>query len=165
MASRNSSAKQCSLEHRETRVRSEPLRYIGYLLCLLSMTGCQRPVPTSTGPALPADSYRVDNLALVSDGKTETVRGASVTPAFFQAAAAQPLFGRLFTPEDYTSRAGTVVVLRHRFWQDRLKSDPAWIGRAVQLNGRDYTIIGIMPETFDLPSGVDLWTPRTGSAN
>jgi putative ABC transport system permease protein len=146
-------------------VRSEPLRRIGPLLCLLSMAGCQRPVPTSAGPAVPADSYRVDNLTLASDGHTETVRGASVTPAFFQAAADQPLFGRLFTPEDYTSRAGTVVVLRHRFWRERFQSDPTWLGKTVQLNGRDYTIIGIMARTFDLPSGVDLWMPRTDSPN
>jgi putative ABC transport system permease protein len=115
------------------------------------MAACQQPVPTSVGVVPPADSYRVDNFALLFDGNAQTVHGASVTPGFFQAAHTLPFVGRLFTPEEYKSGRALVVVLRHRFWEERFKSDPTSIGKALQLNGQDFTIIGVMPPTFDLP--------------
>jgi MacB-like periplasmic core domain len=141
---------------------SESLCRLGSVLCLLSMAACQQPVPTA---APPADSYRVDNFTLASDGNTQTVRGASVTPAFFQSVLTPPFLGRLFAPEEYKSGRAPLVVLHHRFWAQRFKSDPTAIGKALQLNGKDFTIVGVMPPTFDLPSGVDLWVPQPDSRN
>jgi hypothetical protein len=141
---------------------SQQLCRLGLVLCLLSMVGCQGPVPTS---APPADSYRVDNFTLASDGNTQTVRAASVTSAFFQAVHTPPFLGRLFTPEEHKSGRAPLVVLHHRFWEQRFKSDPTAIGKALQLNGKDFTIVGVMPPMFDLPSGADLWVPRSDSPN
>jgi putative ABC transport system permease protein len=99
------------------------------------------------------------------DGIVEEVRGASVTSAFFEAAKIQPFLGRLFLAEEYQSRGHQVVVLGNRFWRQKLKKDPAWIGKPLNLNERAFTIVGVLPPTFELPSGVELLVPMAAPAN
>lgn len=137
-------------------MRLERIYSFGAALCLLSMAGC---IHADDNP--PATSYRADNFAYNSDGGSQTIRGAYVTPAFFQAVKARPLLGRVFLSEEYQSGRGPVVVLCSRLWKRRFGADPSCIGRTLQLNGRSFTIIGVMPSTFEVPSGVDLWTPKT----
>jgi hypothetical protein len=127
------------------------------LLGLLAMAACQRPAAQSAGSPPPPDSYRVDTFTLVSDGVTESLRGASVTRAYFDTVKALPFLGRVFVAEDFQSGRPQVVVLRHKLWQDRFQSDPTWIGKTLQLNGTPFTIVGVMPPTFHQPPDVDLW--------
>jgi ABC-type antimicrobial peptide transport system permease subunit len=108
----------------------------------------------------PANSYRVDNFAYASNGASQRIRGAYVTTSFFQAAKTQPWLGRLFLADEYQTSRGQVVVLCNLFWKQRFKGDPSYIGRTLQLNGRNFTIIGVMAPTFEFPSGVDVWIPR-----
>jgi MacB-like periplasmic core domain len=128
----------------------------GAVLCFLSMAGCSR---ADENP--PATSYRVDNFAYNANGVSQTIRGAYVTPAFFQAVKAQPWLGRFFLADEYQSGRAQVVVLGNRFWKQRFKADPGYLGRTLQLNGRSLTIIGVMAPTFEVPARVDLWVPKT----
>lgn len=64
------------------------------------------------------------------------------------------LLGRGFLPEKYGSASGQVVMVSHRLWQQRFRGDPRIIGTTMRLNGQAFTVIGIMPATFDVPSGV-----------
>ena len=57
-----------------------------------------------------------------------------------------------------------VVVLRHSFWKRRFNSDPDIVGKTMTINGRTFTIIGVMPEKFNFPAQFghgQLWTPLT----
>ena len=128
---------------------------LGFVLCFLAMAGY-----VCADDKAPATSYRVDNFTYNSDSASQTIRGACVTTAFFQALKAQPWLGRLFLADEYQSGRGQVVVLSNRFWKRRLGADPNCIGRTLQLNGRSFTIIGVMPPTFEFPSGVDVWVPE-----
>ena len=51
------------------------------------------------------------------------------------------------------------MVIGYRFWQQYFGGDLSAIGKAVALDGRQYTIIGIMPHTFAFPPEVEVWTP------
>ena len=126
------------------------------VLGLLAISACDS--PSYDKP--PANSYRVDDFALEADGASRTIRGAVVTPAFFPATKAPPFLGRLFVPEEYQSGRDQIVVLSGRLWQQKFKGDPGSIGKTLRLNGRSLTIVGIMPPTFDVPSGADLWLPN-----
>jgi putative ABC transport system permease protein len=100
---------------------------------------------------------------LQNSGSSQKVRGASVAPAFFQSAKVPPLLGRGFLPEEYGSgRQQQVVMVSQRFWQQRLGGDPRVIGSPMRLNGQTFTVIGILPTRFDVPSGVDIWVPKAG---
>ena len=72
------------------------------------------------------------------------------------------LLGRGFLPEEYGSGSGQVVMVSHRLWQQRFRGDPRIIGIGIRVNGQAFTVIGIMPTTFDVPPGVDIWVPTAG---
>ena len=67
---------------------------LGVVLFVLSMAGCSRADDNS-----PATSYRVDNFAYTLDGSSQTIRGAYVTSAFFQAVKARPYSAAFFSPK------------------------------------------------------------------
>ena len=108
----------------------------------------------------PATSYQVASFELQDGESSEQVRGASVTRAFFRSAKVQPLLGRGFLSQEYSLGGQQVVVVSQRFWQQRFGGDPRIIGSTMHLNGQTFTVIGIMPTTFDIPSGVDIWVPK-----
>jgi hypothetical protein len=139
---------------------SAPLAVAGVLGSIL-IAGC---VPTreANAPSPPATSYQVGSFELQESGSSQKVRGASVTPVFFQSAKMPTLLGRGFLPEEYGSGSGQVVMVSHRLWQQRFRGDPRIIGTTMRLNGQGFTVIGIMPPTFDVPSGVAIWVPKAG---
>ena len=84
-----------------------------------------------------------------------------VTAGIFDMLQVQPILGRGFLPQDGLAGAPPVVLLSYGVWKDRYGSSPAVAGRAVHLNEKSATIIGVMPMGFKFPSGTDLWTPLT----
>ena len=104
----------------------------------------------------PAGSYRARTFQVKASPTSETIQGASVTPTFFDKAKVRPLLGRLFLAEEYRARAPYVLVLSDRLWRRRFGGDPACLGKTVQVNGQNLTIVGVMPSTFDTPPCADL---------
>lgn len=81
--------------------------------------------------------------------------GVTVTAAelvngrYFEVLGLRPHLGRLFTEEeDRGEGAHPVVVLAYAEWRDRFGADPQVVGRALRLNGRDYTIVGVAPREY-----------------
>jgi putative ABC transport system permease protein len=96
---------------------------------------------------------------LTGAGDPQTVEGYQVSANFFSLLGGFPERGRVFLPgEDEEGRA-EAVVLSHGFWERRLGGDPGWVGKTIKLDGRAVTVVGIMPQTFNYPLGVELWTP------
>ncbi|MEP7339761.1 MAG: ABC transporter permease, partial [Acidobacteriota bacterium] len=54
---------------------------------------------------------------------------------------------------------GQVAMLGHGLWQRRFGADPRIVGATISLDEKTYTVIGVMPEGFDFPKPVELWTP------
>jgi putative ABC transport system permease protein len=106
---------------------------------------------------LAAEAFTSFNLA---EGQTpERVIGGRVTANFFDVLGARPAVGRVFTTDEDHPRSGRVVVLSHRLWQRRF-GGAAVTGRDIRMNGAPYTVIGVMPGSFDLTTdSEDLWTP------
>ncbi len=52
-------------------------------------------------------------------------------------------------------------MLSHRFWRQGLGANPAVIGARVDLNGTAFTIIGVTPASFEVPSGIEIGVPKT----
>ena len=139
---------------------SAPLAVAEVLGCIL-IAGCVQTREANV-PSPPATSYQVGSFELQGSGSSQKVHGASVTPVFFQSAKMPTLLGRGFLPEEYRSGKQQVVMVSHRLWQQRFGGDPRIIGTTMRLNGQAFTVIGIMPTTFDVPSGVDFWVPMAG---
>src|SRR5262245_13935738 len=72
---------------------------------------------------------------------------------------AQPALGRVFSADEDKAGAAPVVVISHGMWQSRYGGDPDIVNQAITLDGRAYTVIGVMPAGFTFPSEVSLWAP------
>jgi predicted permease len=92
-------------------------------------------------------------FAATSDATPEIRTATLVSGNFFGALSVQPRIGRVFGPaEDSVPGRDAVTVLSYRFWQRALGADPAVLGRRVRMNGIEFTVIGVAPESF---SGLD----------
>jgi len=90
----------------------------------------------------------------------EEIQVAVGTPNLFQVLQIQPALGRSFRPGEGAAGAGDVVVITHQYWERRFDSDPEILGRSLTLDGTPCTVIGVMPEGFEmLPAGVQAFRP------
>ena len=91
-----------------------------------------------------------DNLKLTRNGGAPIpATGIDVIANFFQVLGVQPAMGRAFTTEDGRHGAAPVVLLTDAWWRRQFNADPAIVGKAIDLNGKQTTIIGVLPRTFD----------------
>ena len=107
-----------------------------------------------------------DNLKLVRNGGAPIpATGIDVIQNFFQVLGVQPAMGRAFTAEDGRHGAAPVVLLSDAWWRRQFNADPNIVGKAIDLNGKQTTVIGVLPRSFDfgavfLPGAkVDAITP------
>jgi len=100
---------------------------------------------------------------LLHQGEPERVVAAAVTASYLTTLGVKPVAGRLFTADEDRPGGPAVALLGHALWQRLFASDPASIGRAVELDGTPYSIVGVLPPTFDAPfSPASLSAPRAG---
>ena len=83
-----------------------------------------------------------------ADGNAERVFGHLVSAEYFSTLGVEPLLGRFFDPAQESPGAGATVVVSERFWRTRLHSDAHIAGRALRVNGRQATIVGVAPKDF-----------------
>ncbi len=91
-----------------------------------------------------------------------------VSGTFFSVLGAEPILGRTIAPADSDAPGRSpVAVISYRYWQQALAADPGIIGRTIAINGRVFTVIGVMPASFygvDYESSPDMWLPITMQA-
>jgi predicted permease len=86
-----------------------------------------------------------------------------VSASFFDLLGVHPLLGSSFTAAEGKPGSPLTVIVSHEFFTSRLNGDASIMGRAIRLNGRDYTVDGVLPPAFQfLPLGrvVDVFVPR-----
>lgn len=102
-------------------------------------------------------NYQLD--VLYNDGKgTRRFLGGYVTTNGFSFVGVPPLLGRYFAPGDGKPGAPFVFMMNYRLWQSEFAGDPKILGKTFFLNGKPRTLIGIMPQRFNM-YGSDLWFP------
>jgi predicted permease len=89
----------------------------------------------------------------------ESVRAAAGSWNLFPLLGVQPIIGRAFT-ESEDQRGSTVVMLSWTVFQRRFAGDAKTIGRQIHLDGKAYTVVGVLPSWFTYPdAGIQLWVP------
>jgi putative ABC transport system permease protein len=113
---------------------------------------------TSTFVTIAASSGRV---LTVSDGRGDPERllGSAISMDLFPLLGVLPILGRGFSEADDQPNAPDVVLLSHTTWTTRYQSDPNITGRSILLNGKPYTVVGVMPPRFAFPENQRLWIP------
>lgn len=104
-------------------------------------------------------AYHGGGFTLLSEGESVRLRGVIVSSDLFPILGVEPELGRAFSPAD-DERGSDVAILSHALWVERLKSAPSVLGRGITLDGKTFTVIGVMPAGFDFPPDrkADLWT-------
>jgi putative ABC transport system permease protein len=92
-----------------------------------------------------------------SNERPELIVGARVTPNFFTTLGVAPIFGRDFLPSEAEPAGARVALLTSRYWRRRFGSDPAVLGKSIAVNFRPYTIVGILPPSFEFLSDSELF--------
>jgi MacB-like periplasmic core domain len=90
-------------------------------------------------------------FTLTGRGNPENLNGVRVTENFFRALGVQPLFGRVFTPEEDKPGGANVALLTHTFWQTRFGGDQNILGQSITLNGAPFTVVGVLPPSLKFP--------------
>jgi putative ABC transport system permease protein len=96
---------------------------------------------------------------LTGEGEPQRLEARYATSGFFPMLGIQPVAGRAFHPEEDKPGAAPVLMLSHRLWQTRFGSDPSMIGRTLMLDGKGYTLVGVLPNAFRMAPTTDIWMP------
>ena len=106
------------------------------------------------------------NLTLTGQGDPLRIQAARVSASLFRVLGVQPLRGRAFSQEEDQVGNNNLVILSHALWQSHFGSDAVVLNRAVRLDDKPFTVIGVMPPGFQFPftGGTfsrppELWVP------
>src|SRR6266513_3688926 len=122
-----------------------------------------------SGAGLAAFNYQTFNVG--GGDVPERITGAVVSSSLFPLLGVEPIKGRAFAREEEGIGHDDVIVISERLWKRRFNADPMLVGKTLLLNGRNYTVIGIMPAKFEFPipifglqgnqfaERVDVWKP------
>jgi putative ABC transport system permease protein len=108
---------------------------------------------------------RTESFIARGDEGATGIRGGIATPGFFRVLRLRPALGRLFEDRDLDRAANGVAVVSQTYWRQALHADPGAVGRAIDLDGRPFVVIGVLPGDAYLPDmgPVEIWKPLTAS--
>lgn len=101
-------------------------------------------------------------FTLTGRGDPEQLVGLHGSAALLPALGLEPLLGRNFSTDEDRPGGEHVVLVSHAVWQQRFNRDPSVLGQAITLDGRPYTVIGVLPpaaSAFPL-NQFQIWVPR-----
>ncbi|PYS79346.1 MAG: ABC transporter permease [Acidobacteria bacterium] len=107
-------------------------------------------------------AYSDWSFNLTGAAEPERIRSAIVSPTFFSTLGIKPILGRTLLPDEDQPGKDLSVVISQRLWQRRFNSDPNVVGKTVDLNGKSFTVVGVIAQTADLPGlsdDTELWAP------
>ncbi|HEY6487772.1 MAG TPA: ABC transporter permease [Terracidiphilus sp.] len=99
------------------------------------------------------------DMSLTGAGDATHVSAALTSASFFSVLRIQPVLGRLFSENECQPGRDAVALLNYGYWQRQFAGQPTVLGRHVQLDQRDYTIIGILPKGVQYPAEADFFLP------
>ncbi len=110
--------------------------------------------------SLDIGAYTGGGAIMSGRGEPERIFSPSATANFFSVLGVEPIIGRAFQPGEDKPGAPRVTMLTYGMWQRRFGGDPGIIGQSLTLNGDSYTVIGVLPASFQFAlRSADVWRP------
>ncbi len=94
---------------------------------------------------------------LTGEGEAQPLNARMVTGDFFRIMSVEPAIGRDFNPEQDVYGASLVTILSNTFWRTRFGGDTKIVGNTITLGNKPFTVVGILPESFQYQGRPDLW--------
>ncbi len=98
-------------------------------------------------------------FVLSGGGEPEQLEGTLASQNLFPLLGVGPALGRNFLPEEDKPGQARVAILSDSLWRRRFSSDQNILGKAIQLNGESFTVVGVMGRGNQFPVGSDIWIP------
>src|SRR5438552_11161695 len=92
-------------------------------------------------------------------GEPERLRGATATASYLSTLGTKPMLGRTISAEDDRPGGPPVALISYGLWQRHFAGNADVLSQSLNLDGRNYNIIGVMSPGFDLPGIADVWVP------
>ncbi len=93
---------------------------------------------------------RDNSFALSGVGEAEQVNAELISSDFFSLLGVKPVVGRVFAPGEDEIGAAPVAIISVSLWERKFSSSPSILGKGITLDGKDYTVVGVMPSNFNL---------------
>src|SRR5207244_9671201 len=103
--------------------------------------------------------YNRNSYKLTGYGEAERILTGQVSADLFSALRVNAGIGRVFTNDEDKPGGPPVVVLSYGLWQRRFGGQTNILNQTLTLNGRNYSVIGVMPPTYAYPARVEMWVP------
>jgi putative ABC transport system permease protein len=103
--------------------------------------------------------YNWGSYNLTGRGEAQRLTGVRASADVFAGLRSQAVLGRVFNSEEDQPGAPPVVLLSHGLWQSRFGGKADILNQTLTLDGRAYTVIGVMPRGFAFPNRADIWVP------
>jgi predicted permease len=111
-------------------------------------------------------AYSGAGAILSGSGEPESVPAVRASANFFNVLGVDPIVGRTFQPDEDKPGGPKVTILTYGLWQQRFGGDASIVGRAITINGESYTVIGVLPASFQFAlRPADLWLPYQPTPN
>jgi putative ABC transport system permease protein len=104
-------------------------------------------------------AYDFIELTLTGGTDPQRIQAARVADGYFQTLRIPVWAGRQFFADDHRMGAAPVVILNHFFWQQGFGGDIHVLGQSIQLGGKSYTVVGIMPPGIQFPTTAQALLP------
>src|ERR1043166_8550951 len=91
--------------------------------------------------------------------KPERYLGGQISADAFSCRGVPPILGRLFRPEEDELNAAPVALIGYQVWQEHFAGDKGVVGKTIPINGKQVTVIGVMPKGWRFPEICDIWMP------
>jgi len=109
----------------------------------------------------------LDGIAAISEAtfiisggdKPERYLGGQISADAFSFLGVQPILGRQFRPEEDELNAPPVALIGYQVWQEHFGGDRGVVGKIIPINGKQVTVIGVMPKGWRFPEICDIWMP------
>src|SRR4029077_12290201 len=109
-------------------------------------------------------AYKWNKISLSGDGEPQRVQAFAVSANLFHLLAVHPQLGRGFLPQEEDPGADREIVLSHGLWERRYASNPDILNKTIKVDGKNYTVVGVMGKGFDFPLPAEAWVPLTLTA-
>lgn len=111
-------------------------------------------------------AYTGGGVILSGFGDPESLNAPRASANFFSVLGVDPVLGRTFEAGEDKQGGPKVTILTYGLWQRRFGGDQGIVGRALTLNGESYTVIGVLPASFQFAlRPADLWVPYQPTQN
>lgn len=103
--------------------------------------------------------YNRNSYNLTGGGEPERILTAQASADLFSALRVQAAVGRVYTNDEDKPGGTPVAVLSYGFWQRRFGGQASIVNQQLTFNNKSYTVIGVMPQSFQYPARVEMWVP------